>query len=270
MTGTIITLPTAHQDPWDATLNTALSALQTQFQERIRTTKTTSYTAVLADKGTVVEMNKSSAGTFTVPPNSSVAFAADTVLEVENIGAGTITLTPGAGVTINGSPLTVPQYNKAYLRQTATSDTWVAFVVSPVDLTTLIAKSLLTTKGDIITATGASTPVRRGVGTDGQVLTADSTQTDGVKWAAPASTDIASVSKTANYTVTTANRTVFCSGTFTITLPTAANDGRRYTIKNTGTGTITVAAGATTVEVTSVGASESYTYESDGTSYYVV
>lgn len=40
-----------------------------------------------------------------------------------------------------------------------------------------------TTKGDLIVH-GAST-TRLGVGTDGQVLTADSTQTNGIKWATP-------------------------------------------------------------------------------------
>jgi hypothetical protein len=51
-----------------------------------------------------------------------------------------------------------------------------------------IQPTLLTTKGDIIVATGNATLVRQGVGTDGQVLTADSAQADGVKWAsAPAS-----------------------------------------------------------------------------------
>ena len=45
----------------------------------------------------------------------------------------------------------------------------------------------ITTKGDLIVGTGSSTFVRRGVGTDGQVLTADSTQADGVIWATPSS-----------------------------------------------------------------------------------
>jgi hypothetical protein len=49
-----------------------------------------------------------------------------------------------------------------------------------------IQPTLLTTKGDIIVATGNATLVRQGVGTNGQVLTANSAQADGVEWATPA------------------------------------------------------------------------------------
>jgi len=47
-------------------------------------------------------------------------------------------------------------------------------------------KATLTTKGDIYAATAASTPARLGVGTNAQVLTADSTAATGMKWATPA------------------------------------------------------------------------------------
>lgn len=49
-----------------------------------------------------------------------------------------------------------------------------------------IAKSLVDAKGDLIVATADNTVARLPVGTNGQILTADSTQSSGVKWAAAA------------------------------------------------------------------------------------
>jgi hypothetical protein len=58
---------------------------------------------------------------------------------------------------------------------------------------------LLTTKGDIYAATAAATPSRIGVGANATVLTADSAEATGMKWAASAAggmTEIASGSLT--------------------------------------------------------------------------
>ena len=53
--------------------------------------------------------------------------------------------------------------------------------------------TILDAKGDLISATAADTPARLAVGTNGQVLTADSTQSTGLAWASPASGSMTSI-----------------------------------------------------------------------------
>lgn len=60
-----------------------------------------------------------------------------------------------------------------------------------------IAKTIVDAKGDLIVGTAADTVARQAVGTDGQMLYADSTQTNGIKWAdAPASGSMTLLSTT--------------------------------------------------------------------------
>ena len=49
-----------------------------------------------------------------------------------------------------------------------------------------IQNAIVDAKGDLIAATAADTPARLAVGTNGHVLTADSTAATGLKWSAPA------------------------------------------------------------------------------------
>ena len=88
-----------------------------------------SYTAVLTDDGKLVTVSNASANTFTIPPNSSVAYGIGTQINIAQLGAGQVTITAGAGVTLNSSGAklkTKDQYSVATCVKTDTN-TW--FVV---------------------------------------------------------------------------------------------------------------------------------------------
>jgi hypothetical protein len=135
-------------------------------------TKTASYVLVAADAGTVVQMNSASATTVTV--NTSLFAAGDSV-QIQNIGAGVMTITAGTATVNSAGSLGVTQYDGGFLYfSSASSAIWFDYTQAGTTLP-------LTTKGDLF---GYNTGnARVPIGTNGQVLTADSTQALGLKWA---------------------------------------------------------------------------------------
>jgi len=91
-------------------------------------------------------------------------------------------------VLLDGRPAVPAVVNGQWLKGSGGALVFAAIAAGDLpDLSaTYIARSLVTTKGDVIAASAASTPARVGVGPDGQVLTSDSTQAAGIKWAAAA------------------------------------------------------------------------------------
>jgi hypothetical protein len=90
----------------------------------------TTYTPVLSDNGDLVTLTNASAITFTIPPNSSVAYPVGAQLNLTQFGVGQVTLAQGAGVTIvsTGATASAPKlrarYSTATAIQTAT-DNWL-------------------------------------------------------------------------------------------------------------------------------------------------
>jgi hypothetical protein len=139
------------------------------------TAKTTSYVLVAADAGTTVIMNAAGATTITV---NTALFAAGDTVNIQNIGAGICTVTAGTATVNTAGSLALTQYEGGvlYFRSTSAS-TFFDYVQTG-------SVSPLTTKGDLY---GFSTlDARIPIGTNNQVLTADSAQALGLKWATPA------------------------------------------------------------------------------------
>jgi hypothetical protein len=89
-----------------------------------------------------------------------------------------------------------------------------------------IQPTLLTTKGDLISATAASTVARLGVGSDNQILVADSTASTGLKWATASAGKVLQIVESSSSTVvTTTSGTLL---TLSIT-PTSASSKIRLT-----------------------------------------
>jgi hypothetical protein len=151
------------------------SLQQTAMGGGSATAKTASYVLVAADAGTTVAMNAAGATTITV--NTGLFAAGDTVF-IQNLGAGACTVTAGTATVATAGSLILPQNDAGILYFTATGasifyDYIQAGAVSP-----------LTTKGDLYTF--STSDARLGVGANNTVLTADSAEATGLKWATPA------------------------------------------------------------------------------------
>jgi len=111
----------------DTDLNLKANAITTLSSKTDDYTLTSNdLTDVNTGKALIFEFNKATAITFTIPPNSSVAFSVGTIIWVKRIGTGVLTIGQGSGVTVTGSSgsLTDAGLNVTmYLRKTGT-DTW--------------------------------------------------------------------------------------------------------------------------------------------------
>ena len=100
----------------------------------------------------------------------------------------------GSNTTTDGDVLIATNYGKCGIGNATPSEMLdvtgniaVSGTVDGIDIagldTAVLKKAIGTTKGDVIAFTASATPARLGVGTNDQVLTADSSEATGMKWA---------------------------------------------------------------------------------------
>lgn len=143
-----------------------------------------------------------------------------------------------------------------------------------------VDKATVTTKGDLLAATGASAITRLGVGSDGQALVADSASSTGLSWGNVATNSHTTVTKNSNYTATASDEVILVnagSGSVTITLPSATANKRMYDVKKIDASSNPVIIAAASGQTVDGGSSATVKVQyasvsviSDGSNWFVV
>jgi hypothetical protein len=160
----------------------------------------------------------------------TVAIDHDTINEeivyVTGISGDTLTVSRGRAGTGTAGVSGIAHSAGASIKHVLTSDDLTFYTTGVATADGAVAKSVATTKGDLLVATASATIARQAVGTNGHVLTADSTLTNGIKWAAVTTTPrIGQVVTATSSSTTTTTSTSFVDATgFSVTItPTASN-----------------------------------------------
>jgi hypothetical protein len=118
----------------------------------------------------------------------------------------------------------------ASVKHVFTGDDATFFTAGVATADAAIPKSTVTTKGDILAATASATVTRVGAGTNGYILTADSTEAAGIKWAAAASQLPSQAGNAGEYLKTDGTTASWEPAIATLNLTFNAQTGTTYTL----------------------------------------
>jgi hypothetical protein len=146
----------------------------------------------------------------------------------------------------------------ATVKHVLTSDDLNFYTAGVATADAAVPESIVTAKADLLVASASGVVDNLAVGTNNQVLTADSAATLGVKWATPADVNLTFNARTANYTLVAGdvNKLVTMSdaGTLTLTVPNGVfTTGQQINVQRLGAGAVQIRSDGTSV-LTSTGA----------------
>jgi hypothetical protein len=124
------------------------------------------------------------------------------IVWVTQVSGDTLTVSRGQAGTGTAGVSGIAHTAGATVKHVFTGDDATFFTTGTTTADGAIPKSTVTAKGDLIVGTASGVVARQGVGTDGFILTADSTLTNGIKWSAAS----------AGYSAPTLGSTVIPSG----------------------------------------------------------
>ena len=140
----------------------------------------------------------------------------------------------------------------ASVKHVFTGDDATFFTTGTATADAAIPKALVTAKGDIVGATASGVPDNLAVGSNGQILTADSTAAMGITWSTPTTLSLTINAQTGTtYTIVAGDLnklvTLNNASAITVTIPNGVfSTGQQINFQQIGAGQVTFASDGTT------------------------
>jgi hypothetical protein len=186
----------------------------------------------------------------------TVALDVDTqneeIVFITAVSSDTFTIVRGRAGTSN-----ISHTGGATVKHVLTSDDLNFYTAGVATADEAVPETVVTAKADLLVGVSSGVVDNLAVGTNNQVLTADSTATLGIKWATPTAADLVINAKTANYTLVAGDVnkliTISDAGTLTLTVPNGVfTTGQQINVQRLGAGAVQIRNDGTTI-LTSTG-----------------